>query len=237
MRRIAVPVLLVLVCFLAAAGPTPAADAARPTQGWLGIFLDSPGDEPPPSADGDESAIRGVRVRMVVEGSPAEGKLRGSDRILAVDGTAVSSPSELTARLRAMEPGRSVSLTVLRRGRESELGLRVGERPERTDSLRAVAGWIGVEGMALPTSLRLHFGAPANAGVLVSAVAEGSPGEAAGIRVGDVVYEAAGSPVVGSSSLTRLVTEAGVDNPVEVVLARDGVRIVVEPIVERNPAR
>jgi serine protease Do len=225
MRSLAFPILLT-IC-LAAPGAALAEEPAT-AQGWLGVFLGAPGND-------EGTDLRGVRVRGIVDGSPADGRLRGSDRIVAVDGLAVSSPEELTTRLRGIDPGSSVSLTVVRRGKEMEVGVRLATRPERTDSLRPVAGWIGVEAIALPPSLRAHFGAPEASGILVSAVAEGGPADAAGIRVGDVVYEASGVPITSLGALFRAVTEAGVDNPVEIALARDGARIVVEPRVQRKP--
>jgi S1-C subfamily serine protease len=176
-----------------------------------------------------------VLVRGVVEGSPAdEARLRAKDTILAVDGAAVSGPAELMARLRAMAPGSVVTLSVRRGARDFELRTALGTRPERA---RMVRGWLGVEALELPASLRAHYGAPEDAGILVSAVSEASPAYDAGIRVGDVIYEADGQPVTSGEDLSRLVSEAGVENVMDVVLARDGARIVVGPQIERAPER
>jgi serine protease Do len=170
----------------------------------------------------------------VVEGSPADdARLRANDAILAVDGVVVRGPAELMARLRAMEPGSFVTLTVKRGAREFEVKAVLDSRP---DSMRLVRGWLGVEALELPASLRTHFGAPEDAGVIVSAVSEPSPAFDAGIRIGDVIYEANAQPVTTTRDLARLVSEAGVENVMDVVLARDGARIVVGPRIERVPA-
>jgi S1-C subfamily serine protease len=50
-----------------------------------------------------------------------------------------------------------------------------------------------------------------------------------------VIYEADGQPVSSAEALSEFVNEAGVDNAIDVVLARDGARIVVEPQIERAP--
>ena len=76
---------------------------------------------------------------------------------------------------------------------------------------------------------------PEDAGVLVSNVVAGSPAERSGIRVGDVIYEADGEPVTSAEALSQIVTLGGVENDIDVVLARDGARIVVEPRIERAP--
>ena len=48
-------------------------------------------------------------------------------------------------------------------------------------------GYLGVEAVELTPELRQNFGAPSDAGVMVSRVAEGSPAQTAGLRVGDVL--------------------------------------------------
>ncbi len=218
---------------LLAAAAVRAQDAERP-QGWLGVLLADPGSSS--SSEDTASLPRGVLVRGVVADSPAEqARLRAKDLIVAVNGTAVGSRQELTSLLRDLEPGSSLTLSVRRRAHDLELTARVGTRSEGGGRLKMVAGWIGIEAISLPPSLREHFGAPEGAGILVSAVASDSPALGAGIRVGDVIYEADGQPVSSLPELSRIVTAAGVDNPLEVVLARYGSRIVVEPQVARLP--
>jgi serine protease Do len=218
--------LAVLAVVLLSASAYAAAPAANEPAGWLGLYL---GDA---TISGEST---GVLVRGIVEGSPAdEAHFRAKDTILAVDGVAVSGRADLMSRLHAMEPGSFVTLTVKRGEKEFETKTVLGTRPE--DNIRLVRGWLGVEAIELPPSLRAHFGAPVDAGILVSEVKELSPAFDAGIRVGDVIYEAGGEPVTSGQDLVRLVSEAGVENEMDVVLARDGARIVVGPTIERVPA-
>ena len=206
--------------YLALISPSQAA-----APGWLGLRLGE-------STGSAESS--GVLVSGVVEGSPAdESHFRAKDTILAVDGAAVGTPAELMSRLRAMEPGSYVTFSVRRGTSQFETRTVLGTRPE---SMRLVRGWLGVEAIELPASLRAHFGAPETAGILVSAVSEASPAADAGIRVGDVIYEADGQPVGSIQELSRYVSEAGIETEMDVVLARDGARIVVGPRIQRAPA-
>jgi len=233
-RRILIVTLA--ACCLLGALAARAGDSGRP-QGWLGVLL----GDPPKVASAEDAAAepahpQGVLVRGVVADSPADkARLRAKDLIVAVNGSAVRSRQELSALLRGLEPGTSLTLSVRRQDRDLELSARVGTREEDGGRMRMVAGWIGIEAIGLPPSLRDHFGAPEDAGIMISAVAPDSPALGAGIRVGDVIYEADGRPVTSVAALSQIVTEAGVDNPVEVVLARDGARIVVEPLVSRLP--
>jgi S1-C subfamily serine protease len=157
------------------------------------------------------------------------------DTIVAVDGVPVSGAAELMARVRELEPGSLVTLSVNRRGRDLELRAVAGTRPENMKRSKMVRGWLGVDAIELPASLRGHFGAPEEAGILVSGVIEGSPAYDAGIRVGDVIYEADGQLVTSADALKAFVDLAGAENTIDVVLAREGARIVVAPQIERAP--
>jgi len=54
--------------------------------------------------------------------------LRPYDTIIAVDGTELSSPSELTKKIQASKVGGQVKLTVIRDGKQLELAVTVGDR-------------------------------------------------------------------------------------------------------------
>lgn len=226
-----VPIAILAAVALAALVPTAGADEA----GYLGVFLGAP----EPVGDGGEATVpKGIRVLGVADGGPAAAAgLRARDRIVAVEGTPVTSPGELIARVKGLAPGSWVSVSVDRRGRTIETKVRLDERPASTSRLRMVQGWIGAEAIDLPPSLRSHFGAPEDAGVMISAVEEGSPAESAGLYLGDVVYDIDGEPVESTGGFRRLLVGGGVGNTVEMTVVRDGAEIVLETTIERAPDR
>ena len=61
--------------------------------------------------------------------------------------------------------------------------------------------WVGVSLIDISPELREHFGASKDAGVLVESVADGSPAEKAGIRVGDVIVAVDGKDVKWSGDV------------------------------------
>lgn len=214
----------------------PAAAREGPSHGWLGVVLGNPRAQAEPSTD--QPAPRGVPIVGVVEDGPAaKAGLRAQDRIVAVDGVAVSFYRELQTMVRAMEPGRWVSLTVERGDDEFDFDARLTEHPTRAEGLRVRLAWIGVEAINLPESLRLHFGAPEEAGVMISEVELGGPADSAGLEVGDVVYEAGGAPVASTDELRRIVMAGGVGNTMEMILARHGVEITVEALLAERPRK
>jgi hypothetical protein len=82
-------------------------------------------------------------------------------------------------------------------------------------------GFLGVELTALTPELRLHFGAPEGAGVMVARVVEDSPAWRAGVRVGDIVTGIAGESVDGPASLAHGVRDRGGET-VDLEVWRDG---------------
>lgn len=72
-------------------------------------------------------------------------------------------------------------------------------------------GYLGVRLLRLTPELRAHFGVPKDAGVMVAQIVAGSPAEAAGIRVGDIITTVDGERVESPFVLSRhiLAKEAG----------------------------
>lgn len=206
-----------------------------PVRGWLGAYLDG---APPVSASEGAPAkpVAGVGVGGIVEGSPAEeAGLRASDRILAIDGKGVRTAEETIAAVRGLSPESWVSLSIERRGDPLELKVRLGNAPSDASRLKLARGWIGAETIDLPPSLREYFGAPEDRGVMVSAVAEGSPAESAGLDIGDVIYEIGDSPVRSAGELPFLVSGSGIGNKIEIEIARSGKAITLESVVAKEP--
>ncbi len=194
---------------------------------------------PVPAPEGKtETPVPGVLVRGVVDGSPAErAGLRSRDVVLTIDGTAVATPADLVSRIQALEPGAWSLLHVRRARRELDLDVRLASRPADLASLPMVAGNIGAVAIDLPAALREHFGAPREAGVMISAIDPGSTAEAAGLDLGDVVFEADGEPVRSAGAFLYLVRESGVGNDLELRVMRNGALITIGVTVEKAPKR
>src|SRR5436309_4839252 len=139
--RLVLPLLLVASVRLAdprASAPAPPASGS----GWLGVSL---GSDSPDARLGAERAPEGVKVVGVVHGSPAQKSgVRARDRILSVDGKAVSTPQEMIAIVSSHSPGSSLALAVSRKGQERLLIPTLETRPSDTSLTKLLDGWIGV---------------------------------------------------------------------------------------------
>ena len=98
---------------------------------------------------------RGAEIASVVDGFPAEGKLRPRDLVVAVDGKQVANPDEFRAALLRKRPGDPVRLRLQRGNRV--VRLRTASNPEQPDR-----PFIGVliqdPAVKLPITVRINTG-------------------------------------------------------------------------------
>ncbi len=80
--------------------------------------------------------------------------------------------------------------------------------------------FLGVRLLDLTPELREHFGAPRDAGVMISSVEADSPAAKAGLEVGDIVTKADGSPVETARDLSRAVRRKDDGEKISLVVTR-----------------
>ncbi len=176
-----------------AAAPAEA-PASRP---WLGVLL---GD----AVDG------GVQVVAVVPGGPAAAAdLRAGDVVLRLGEHPIARNEDLAGALAGAPPGDPLVVQVVRDGVLVRKTVRPAARrppgpviappaplppprvllPSPGTDLDAM---LGLRTSAIPAELRRHYGAPAEAGLLVIRIAPGTVASRSGIEVGDVLVRACG---------------------------------------------
>ncbi len=185
-------------------------------RGWLGVAIQ---DATPALARGLGLPVtEGALVNAVNENSPAKaGGVRDEDVIIAIDGEKVRSGNELTRIVALKKPDSVVTLTVWRGGKQLELKVKLGTRPdlegigavspEKNGDERETRGRIGLSIQDVDPRLSSGAGLPA-AGALVVEVAPGSPAEDAGLRKGMVVVEANKRPVRSRDELMKTLKDS-----------------------------
>jgi serine protease Do len=101
--------------------------------------------------------------------------------------------------------------------------------PELKSKGKVTRGWLGVSIQQVTPDLAASLGMDKSAGALVSTVAEGSPAEKAGIKVGDVIIEYNGEPIKHSSEVPILVarTDVGKSIPLKVFRGKEELQLSV----------
>jgi serine protease Do len=172
---------------------------------------------------------RGAIISDVTPGGPSErAGLRAGDIVIAVNGRAVKSNSELTREVAKARPGDVLRLEVLRERRRQMIEIRSGVRPserelaqnDNTPGGRGQGGGAlqqqrptpSVLGLALapldePTRRQLSL--PANVrGAVVLSVDEASDAGEKGLRRGDVIVRAGDRAVTSAAEVQSVVAAA-----------------------------
>src|SRR5215203_485614 len=98
-------------------------------------------------------------------------------------------------------------------------------------------GYLGVSLTELSPELRAHFGAPDEAGAMVSRVEPGSPAEKAGIKVGDILTSVDGKDVKSSWDVMAKVRrlDDGQQVPVEIWRNGKAQNLTVAVVLKERP--
>lgn len=98
------------------------------TRGWLGVSMQ---DITPELAESFRlKKPGGALIAGVLRDSPAEeAGIKPGDILLAVDGKAVADSTEMLNLVAALQPGKTVALTILRNNSERLVKVRIGKRP------------------------------------------------------------------------------------------------------------
>jgi serine protease Do len=168
-RMIASGSAIALVLTLLGAPPRSAAQEVfsvekgvriEPGGGYLGIEMEDVTAEN--MASYKLTAERGVIVRNVMKGSPAEAAgLQEKDVILEYAGTAVLSAQQMSRLVRETPVGRKVDLAVSRDGKKLNLSVKIGQRGKDPGAIEGEPGTMMFEG---PGGHTFHFRTPQGEG-------------------------------------------------------------------------
>ena len=158
----------------------------------------------------DLGEVRGVLVQSASEGGPAaEAGIRQGDVILAVDGEPVDRAGELQQEIAERSPGDEVSVTLVREGERTEVGVELGQadlpalpaqEPAETDAVRRLGLALG----EISAQHREELGIAASTrGAIVLQVEPFSPANRKGIQPGSVVLEVGGEPVTSPDQVVE----------------------------------
>src|SRR6516162_25371 len=202
---------------------------------WLGIRIETLGDDPS-IRDLFKGADKGVVVRTIEADAPAsKSNLRPFDVITQVDGSVVTSDSQLQHEILKKRVGDSVELTVWRKGEAIKVPVKTGELPDEitrasnqpvqpTESKPQDVGKFGLQVQELTKDVaeRLHLSS--QQGVIVTDVEDNSTASSQGIEREDVITEVDGKPVTNVQSFRDALNKADPKRGVLLYLDRKGSR-------------
>lgn len=173
------------------------------TRAWLGVGI---------GAFRDDSLLReritqikdGVVVTSVRPDGPAsKSELRGNDIIVAVDGTAVSTPQQLRTQIRSKPIGKEVTLDVFRKDKTIQVKVTPEEWVQSSTTLAShkasedevVVSKLGMTVHVLTDELAAQYKVTKIDGLIVTAVDKGMPAGVKDLRPGDIITSINQTPV------------------------------------------
>ena len=198
-----------------------------------------------PESPADKAGLHGSDRQVEIEGQKVS---VGGDVIVAIDGQPVKEFDDVVAYLaRHTEVGQTVTLTLLRQGKEETVRVTLAARPKeeaqqgQTESGTAGGAWLGIVGLTVTPEIAQAMNLPSDQqGILVEQVQRGSPADQAGLRGsykplvingqrllvgGDIIVVMDDQPVTRVEDLLALLEQAQPSQKVTLTLLRDGKQI------------
>ncbi|MBT8414679.1 MAG: DegQ family serine endoprotease [Boseongicola sp.] len=191
-------------------------DFGETRRGWLGVRIQDVTED---LADGlGLEEARGALVTDVPEGPALEAGMEAGDVILSFDGVDVEDTRGLVRQVANTAVGAEVRVLVFRDGETETLRVTLGRREEAENAVPAsvdrqedptTADLLGLTVSDMTDELREQLGLPDDAeGLVVADVAEDSEAFEKGLRVGDIITEAAQESVASIADLNERVEAA-----------------------------
>jgi serine protease Do len=186
--------------------------------GFIGVSI-QPVDDSIASALGLKDA-KGALVASVQDGSPAAAAdVKTGDVVIAVNGTAVDSPRNLSRAIADLAPGATAELTLWRGGDKTTAKVTVGKLGGEETADASSSGMPGAEVPALGLSVETltpeiasGMGLPEDvAGVVVTQVNPEGQAASQGLREGDVIVSVNQKPVTSAEDVTAALDAAQKD--------------------------
>ena len=203
-------------------------DNGHVERGWLGMTVV------------EEPGKHSAQVVDVYPGGPAAAAgLRSGDRVTTINGRPVDSYLQLLRKISLLAPGTLVRMGIQRGTAAREFTARVAERPVRPTPASSPSGSLDSEGdldrlgltvSDLDSESANRVGARSPFGAWVVQVVPNGPAAKAGVRLGDVVVEAAGQRVASVESFRSALAERSAGSRLTLEVERQGKpkRLVLE---------
>ena len=147
---------------------------------------------------------RGALVADVMKGSPAErAGIKTGDVIVEFNSKEIKDSGDLPALVARIAPGTSVSLKVVRDGKEVSLPIAVGEMKENEVAAAGQEGDLGLAVQPVTPEIAQSLGLDRPEGVVITDVKPGSSGDEAGLRSGDLITQINRRPVKNLADYNR----------------------------------
>jgi serine protease Do len=207
------------------------------TRGWLGVSIMDVSKNRDLAQSFGYQDPNGILVQQVFPNTPATGKLKAGDIIVALNGKKIESVQQLRYAVATTSPGDEVTMKIYRDGKDQDVKIKLGAQPENVMAL--VGGGQG-ENQAEPGAtqgseslgLKLVDPTPAllqraklpadSTGALIMEVAPDSPAAEAGLRPGELITKVNNQSVSSAQEAATALGKADLSKGVRMYLIGQG---------------
>ena len=203
---------------------------------WLGVAVDALSFDELKQLNLDY----GLRVEAIRPDSPAaEAGLKQGDLLLELDGHILYSVGRLQWLIRRHQPGDKLTLLYRRNNQNLQAEVTLGAWQERYHPFPthpySTASYLGLRLQTLSDALRRYFGAPTDAGMLISEVVENSPAAEGGLKVGDVIIRMDRKMIHDMADIRRVLNFFEPGDTIEMKVIRDHAPQTLKVTLGRTP--
>jgi serine protease Do len=209
--------------------------SGKVSRGWLGVMIQPVTEEVAASLELDSQ--EGALVSDLDPAGPAaKAGVQRYDVIVGFGGKPVHQMEELPKLVASAPVGSKTALKVIRKGKEKELSVELGELEGEpvlaSAEPEAGPGAFGLQVQALTPEVAEQLQIEAETGVVVSGVEPGSAGDEAGMRRGDVILEVNRKAVASVSEFRGALADS--DRSPMLLVSRGGAEIIVALKAEKD---
>ena len=197
-------------------------------RGWLGVAIQA--ITPELGKQFGTKDEKGALIGEVVEDGPAaKAGILAGDIIVEFDGKEVVDPISLRNSVAVLPPGKTVTMKILREGKELTINVTVSEQPDQAQSAMGdVDNQLkGVHVQDLTPELRKKMELPIRVmGVVVSDIAEESPAEGT-LMGGDIIMQINRKPIKSIKEYETVVSNIKAKQGIILLIYRNGSSIYI----------